>query len=364
MIINLQAAQPVGPGYKIKAHMQRTEKADPSFAEKIEGKREQIEYKEAEKNVQPKELTNEQAPARQTIQNKDDTAAALHKKKQKQEEKADSEASHGEQLLLLVSSQELTFSLLKENPEVLQKLFDMMQQFHELYGNVAIDQLPAAEQQQLALFLRQFGLQNTINTEMTVQQIIQKLQRPEQLTPVMTEMQDLTASVALSTAKEDHAKDSEEGAPPFEQLHSTPQKEFPLQSISPRLAEKLSTADLQVQLQDKLNDIQKYVVKNDRIFLQLNQEAFGSLDIFLKKVGTRIHIQVEMEHKEVKKELAPLLEEMKQKLEAKNIQVELSYTERDKKREQREEQRPYEQKMPKQDKQQEDMASFGGLLGG
>jgi hypothetical protein len=128
------------------------------------------------------------------------------------------------------------------------------------------------------------------------------------------------------------------------------------------LAQKVSLPDLGKKMEAQVEELQKFVVKQERVLFQLNPEKLGTLTVYMKKQGDQIQVHVDMDKHDAKKKVEIIFDELKSKLKDKEIHIELSYTDKEQKREQHEREQPHKRKhvVVKEEKKAEQ--DFAGLL--
>ncbi|OTY35480.1 flagellar hook-length control protein FliK [Bacillus thuringiensis serovar alesti] len=289
------------------------------------------------------------------------------------------EKKETEQLLLAVSEQMVAIEQLHVQPELLYQYIQKIQELYKEYGNIKLNELPAAELQQLQELLSNMNIKNAICLEDTMQMVLDKMKMPEQtmqaLKVVETEIcniakkQEGFKDVDLPKAENDDAKvelpegdalndSSSAGA---ELLNKTTSTEQIGKSNSG--AEKVSLPDLGKKMEAQVEALQKFVVKQERVLFQLNPEKLGTLTVFMKKHGDQIDVHVEMEKHDAKKRVEIIFDELKLKLKEKEINIQISYSDKDENRkEQREQEQRQKQKLANTNHEKQQSTEFAGLL--
>ncbi|WP_369900240.1 flagellar hook-length control protein FliK [Bacillus manliponensis] len=304
----------------------------------------------------------------------------------------DSKKDTVEELLLAVSEQMVALEQLHVQPTLLYQYIQKIQEMYQSYGNVKLNELPAAELQQLQAFAAKHNIENLLCLEDTIKMMLQKLMLPDKLQTftknVQTEVHDLMkastgnevkAETAFSAEKENVVIDDklkkEFLAEPTD-VNSG--EEAGSQQLKPSFIESLSAAksdkatqtetvtvpELGKKLEGKVELLQKFVVKQERVLFQLNPDKLGSVTVYMKKQGDHIQVHVEMEKHDVKKNLEIIFDELRHRLKEKEIQIEISYADREQKREEQQErhQRRKQDEPMKQEQKQEKQQDFAGLL--
>lgn len=289
------------------------------------------------------------------------------------------EKKETEQLLLAVSEQMVAIEQLHVQPELLYQYIQKIQELYKEYGNIKLNELPAAELQQLQELLSNMNIKNAICLEDTMQMVLDKMKMPEQtmqaLKVVETENcniakeQEESKEVDLPKLESDDAKvelpevdalndSSSAGA---ELLNKTTSTEQVGKSNSG--AEKVSLPDLGKKMEAQVEALQKFVVKQERVLFQLNPEKLGTLTVFMKKHGDQIDVHVEMEKHDAKKRVEIIFDELKLKLKEKEINIQISYSDKDENRkEQREQEQRQKQKLANTNHEKQQSTEFAGLL--
>ncbi|MEC0901516.1 MULTISPECIES: flagellar hook-length control protein FliK [Bacillus] len=294
----------------------------------------------------------------------------------KEEEKKETE-----QLLLAVSEQMVAIEQLRVQPELLYQYIQKIQELYKEYGNVKLNELPAAELQQLQELLSNMNIKNAICLEDTMQMVLDKVTMPEQTMQVLKVVETETCNIAkkqeeskeldgdLPKAESDDVKIELPEGDVFNDSSSAGaellNKATGTDSIgkSSSGAEKVSLPDLGKKMEAQVEALQKFVVKQERVLFQLNPEKLGTLTVFMKKHGDQIDVHVEMEKHDAKKRVEIIFDELRLKLKEKEINIQISYSDKDENRkEQREQEQRQKQKLasPKHEKQH--AKEFAGLL--
>lgn len=292
----------------------------------------------------------------------------------KKEEKKDTE-----QLLLAVSEQMVAIEQLHVQPELLYQYIQKIQELYKEYGNIKLNELPAAELQQLQELLSNMNIKNAICLEDTMQMVLDKMKMPEQTMQALKVVETETCNIAkeqeefkevdLPKLESDDAKvelpevdalndSSSAGA---ELLNKTTSTEQIGKSNSG--AEKVSLPDLGKKMEAQVEALQKFVVKQERVLFQLNPEKLGTLTVFMKKHGDQIDVHVEMEKHDAKKRVEIIFDELRLKLKEKEINIQISYSDKDENRkEQREQEQRQKQKLANTNHEKQQSTEFAGLL--
>ncbi len=289
------------------------------------------------------------------------------------------EKKETEQLLLAVSEQMVAIEQLHVQPELLYQYIQKIQELYKEYGNIKLNELPAAELQQLQELLSNMNIKNAICLEDTMQMVLDKMKMPEQTMQALKVVETETCNIAkkqeefkdvdLPKAESDDAKvelpegdalndSSSAGA---ELLNKTTSTEQIGKSNSG--AEKVSLPDLGKKMEAQVEALQKFVVKQERVLFQLNPEKLGTLTVFMKKHGDQIDVHVEMEKHDAKKRVEIIFDELKLKLKEKEINIQISYSDKDENRkEQREQEQRQKQKLANTNHEKQQSTEFAGLL--
>ncbi|OTX79727.1 flagellar hook-length control protein FliK [Bacillus cereus] len=289
------------------------------------------------------------------------------------------EKKETEQLLLAVSEQMVAIEQLHVQPELLYQYIQKIQELYKEYGNIKLNELPAAELQQLQELLSNMNIKNAICLEDTMQMVLDKMKMPEQAMQALKAVETETCNIAkkqeefkdvdLPKAESDDAKielpevdalndSSSAGA---ELLNKTTSTEQIGKSNSG--AEKVSLPDLGKKMEAQVEALQKFVVKQERVLFQLNPEKLGTLTVFMKKHGDQIDVHVEMEKHDAKKRVEIIFDELRLKLKEKEINIQISYSDKDENRkEQREQEQRQKQKLANTNHEKQQSTEFAGLL--
>ncbi|PEU80230.1 flagellar hook-length control protein FliK [Bacillus thuringiensis] len=289
------------------------------------------------------------------------------------------EKKETEQLLLAVSEQMVAIEQLHVQPELLYQYIQKIQELYKEYGNIKLNELPAAELQQLQELLSNMNIKNAICLEDTMQMVLDKMKMPEQTMQALKVVETETCNIAkkqeefkdvdLPKTESDDAKvelpevdalndSSSAGA---ELLNKTTSTEQVGKSNSG--AEKVSLPDLGKKMEAQVEALQKFVVKQERVLFQLNPEKLGTLTVFMKKHGDQIDVHVEMEKHDAKKRVEIIFDELKLKLKEKEINIQISYSDKDENRkEQREQEQRQKQKLANTNHEKQQSTEFAGLL--
>lgn len=289
------------------------------------------------------------------------------------------EKKETEQLLLAVSEQMVAIEQLHVQPELLYQYIQKIQELYKEYGNIKLNELPAAELQQLQELLSNMNIKNAICLEDTMQMVLDKMKMPEQTMQALKVVETETCNIAkeqeeskevdLPKLESDDAKvelpevdalndSSSAGA---ELLNKTTSTEQIGKSNSG--AEKVSLPDLGKKMEVQVEALQKFVVKQERVLFQLNPEKLGTLTVFMKKHGDQIDVHVEMEKHDAKKRVEIIFDELRLKLKEKEINIQISYSDKDENRkEQREQEQRQKQKLANTNHEKQQSTEFAGLL--
>lgn len=289
------------------------------------------------------------------------------------------EKKETEQLLLAVSEQMVAIEQLHVQPELLYQYIQKIQELYKEYGNIKLNELPAAELQQLQELLSNMNIKNAICLEDTMQMVLDKMKMPEQAMQALKAVETETCNIAkkqeefkdvdLPKLESDDTKvelpevdalndSSSAGA---ELLNKTTSTEQVGKSNSG--AEKVSLPDLGKKMEAQVEALQKFVVKQERVLFQLNPEKLGTLTVFMKKHGDQIDVHVEMEKHDAKKRVEIIFDELRLKLKEKEINIQISYSDKDENRkEQREQDQRQKQKLANTNHEKQQSTEFAGLL--
>lgn len=289
------------------------------------------------------------------------------------------EKKETEQLLLAVSEQMVAIEQLHVQPELLYQYIQKIQELYKEYGNIKLNELPAAELQQLQELLSNMNIKNAICLEDTMQMVLDKMKMPEQTMQALKVVETETCNIAkeqeefkdvdLPKLESDDTKvelpevdalndSSSAGA---ELLNKTTSTEQVGKSNSG--AEKVSLPDLGKKMEAQVEALQKFVVKQERVLFQLNPEKLGTLTVFMKKHGDQIDVHVEMEKHDAKKRVEIIFDELRLKLKEKEINIQISYSDKDENRkEQQEQDQRQKQKLANTNHEKQQSTEFAGLL--
>ena len=106
------------------------------------------------------------------------------------------EKKETEQLLLAVSEQMVAIEQLRVQPELLYQYIQKIQELYKEYGNIKLNELPAAELQQLQELLSNMNIKNAICLEDTMQTVLDKVTMPEQTMQVLKVVETETCNIA------------------------------------------------------------------------------------------------------------------------------------------------------------------------
>lgn len=337
-----------------------------SFSEKMNEKSvEKPKRSTIEKSEPPKEMT---AKSYEIEKSKFVKKESLVSKEENEEDKPI------EELLLAISEQMLGIEQLRAQPESLYQYIQKIQTIYETYGNIKLNELPEAELQSLMGFLKENNIQNTICLEDTIGMALEKLTTPENMTEFAKIIQSETCDLMkkeqepiATISKHEVEKTSELGDTDVQlPTGETNAKPFLVGNDSvvkqDMPAQKVSLPDLGKKMEAHVEALQKFVVKQERVLFQLNPEKLGTLTVYMKKQGDQIQVHIEMDKHDAKKKVEIIFDELKNKLKEKDIQIELSYTDKDQKREQQERGQQYKQKQVVVKKEQKAEQDFAGLL--
>jgi len=291
------------------------------------------------------------------------------------------EKKETEQLLLAVSEQMVAIEQLHVQPELLYQYIQKIQELYKEYGNIKLNELPAAELQQLQELLSNMNIKNAICLEDTMQMVLDKVTMPEQTMQVLKVVETETCNIAK---KQEESKDLDVDLPKAE--GDDVKIELPEGDVfndsssagaellnkatgtdsigkSNSGAEKVSLPDLGKKMEAQVEALQKFVVKQERVLFQLNPEKLGTLTVFMKKHGDQIDVHVEMEKHDAKKRVEIIFDELRLKLKEKEINIQISYSDKDENRkEQREQEQRQKQKLASTKHEKQHSKEFAGLL--
>ncbi len=289
------------------------------------------------------------------------------------------EKKETEQLLLAVSEQMVAIEQLHVQPELLYQYIQKIQELYKEYGNIKLNELPAAELQQLQELLSNMNIKNAICLEDTMQMVLDKMKMPEQTMQALKAVETETCNIAkkqeefkdvdLPKAESDDAKVE---LPEIDALNNSSSAGAELLNKATSIeqigksnsgAEKVSLPDLGKKMEAQVEALQKFVVKQERVLFQLNPEKLGTLTVFMKKHGDQIDVHVEMEKHDAKKRVEIIFDELKLKLKEKEINIQISYSDKDENRkEQREQEQRQKQKLANTNHEKQQSTEFAGLL--
>ena len=357
------------PPQKEKGLEVQSKNEDSSFDRtmRIENKK-QPKTEKMKREEAPKEEKKEYILSKQSVTKEE----PIVKKEEKKET---------EQLLLAVSEQMVAIEQLRVQPELLYQYIQKIQELYKEYGNIKLNELPAAELQQLQELLSNMNIKNAICLEDTMQMVLDKVTMPEQTMQVLKVVETETCNIAkkqeeskdlevdLSKAEDDDVKielpegdvlndSSSTGAELLNKATGTDQI-----GKSNSSAEKVTLPDLGKKMEAQVEALQKFVVKQERVLFQLNPEKLGTLTVFMKKHGDQIDVHVEMEKHDAKKRVEIIFDELRLKLKEKEINIQISYSDKDENRkEQREQEQRQKQKLASPKREKQESKEFAGLL--
>ncbi|MEI4830592.1 flagellar hook-length control protein FliK [Bacillus sp. FJAT-53711] len=358
----------------------------------LQSKEEPISFSEKmnEKPVkEQKSQKTEKNDAPQEIQKNVYEGNKLCKKESCVPKEETKEKKETEELLVAVSGQMLAIAQLHAQPELLYQYIQKIQELCKTYGNIKLNELPPAELQQLVAFLKDSNIENTICLEDTMQVAVEKLATPEKMMELAKGVQSETCDLskkdisqeATIAIKKDVPEETitaikKEGQGKTIELEDTDiQLTTGEQHVKPIFGgndqvvreniptQKVELPDLGKKLEAQVTELQKFVVKQERVLFQLNPEKLGTLTVYMKKQGDQIQVHVEMDKHDVKKKIEIIFDELKNKLRDKEIHIELSYTDKEQKREQHEREQPHRRKQIVAKEEQKAEQDFAGLLG-
>lgn len=291
------------------------------------------------------------------------------------------EKKETEQLLLAVSEQMVAIEQLRVQPELLYQYIQKIQELYKEYGNIKLNELPAAELQQLQELLSNMNIKNAICLEDTIQMALDKMKMPEQTMQALKIVETETCNIAK---KQEDAKDLDVDLPKAEgddvkielpegdvlnDSSSTGAELLNKATDTDQIgksnsgAEKVTLPDLGKKMEAQVEALQKFVVKQERVLFQLNPEKLGTLTVFMKKHGDQIDVHVEMEKHDAKKRVEIIFDELRLKLKEKEINIQISYSDKDENRkEQREQEQRQKQKLASTKHEKQHAKEFAGLL--
>lgn len=370
--IVIQSVLPVQqslPPQKEKGLEVQSKSEDSSFDRtmRMENKK-QPKTEKMKREEAPKEEKKEYILSKQSVTKEE----PIVKKEEKQET---------EQLLLAVSEQMVAIEQLRVQPELLYQYIQKIQELYKEYGNIKLNELPAAELQQLQELLSNMNIKNAICLEDTMQMVLDKVTMPEQTMQALKIVETETCNIAkkqedskgldvdLPKAEGDDVKielpegdvlndSSSMGAELLNKATGTDQI-----GKSNSGAEKVTLPDLGKKMEAQVEALQKFVVKQERVLFQLNPEKLGTLTVFMKKHGDQIDVHVEMEKHDAKKRVEIIFDELRLKLKEKEINIQISYSDKDENRkEQREQEQRQKQKLASTKHEKQHSKEFAGLL--
>ncbi|SCM93987.1 Uncharacterized protein BCF24048_01702 [Bacillus cereus] len=291
------------------------------------------------------------------------------------------EKKETEQLLLAVSEQMVAIEQLRVQPELLYQYIQKIQELYKEYGNIKLNELPAAELQQLQELLSNMNIKNAICLEDTMQMTLDKMKMPEQTMQALKIVETETCNIAK---KQEDAKDLDVDLPKAEgddvkielpegdvlnDSSSTGAELLNKATGTDQIgksnsgAEKVTLPDLGKKMEAQVEALQKFVVKQERVLFQLNPEKLGTLTVFMKKHGDQIDVHVEMEKHDAKKRVEIIFDELRLKLKEKEINIQISYADKDENRkEQREQEQRQKQQLASTKHEKQESKEFAGLL--
>ncbi|PEW13362.1 flagellar hook-length control protein FliK [Bacillus cereus] len=289
------------------------------------------------------------------------------------------EKKETEQLLLAVSEQMVAIEQLHVQPELLYQYIQKIQELYKEYGNIKLNELPAAELQQLQELLSNMNIKNAICLEDTMQMVLDKMKMPEQTMQALKVVETETCNIAKEQEESKEvdlpkleSDDAKVELPEFDALNDSSSAGAELLNKTTSTeqigksnsgAEKVSLPDLGKKMEAQVEALQKFVVKKERVLFQLNPEKLGTLTVFMKKHGDQIDVHVEMEKHDAKKRVEIIFDELKLKLKEKEINIQISYSDKDENRkEQREQEQRQKQKLANPNHEKQQSTEFAGLL--
>lgn len=289
------------------------------------------------------------------------------------------EKKETEQLLLAVSEQMVAIEQLHVQPELLYQYIQKIQELYKEYGNIKLNELPAAELQQLQELLSNMNIKNAICLEDTMQMVLDKMKMPEQTMQALKVVETETCNIAKEQEESKEvdlpkleSDDAKVGLPEVDALNDSSSAGAELLNKTTSTeqvgksnsgAEKVSLPDLGKKMEAQVEALQKFVVKQERVLFQLNPEKLGTLTVFMKKHGDQIDVHVEMEKHDAKKRVEIIFDELRLKLKEKEINIQISYSDKDENRkEQREQEQRQKQKLANTNHEKQQSTEFAGLL--
>lgn len=292
-----------------------------------------------------------------------------------------------EELFLAVSGQMVALGQLHVQPTLLYQYIQKLQKLYQSYGNVKLNELPAAELQQLQSLFANQKIENFLCLEETIQTTLEKVMMPEKwmnfTKDVETEIYDLTKNGTANEMKsvKNSMQSLFDSDHPFVENVSVDvngSTEAGNQQLGPSFIEGLSTmkSDKLVQaetvtlpelgknIEAKVEMLQKFVVKQERVLFQLNPEKLGEVTVYMRKQGDQIQVHVELDKHDAKKSIEAIFDELKLRLKEKEIHIELSYADKEQKREEHPERQQSQKRRQDETMKQEQgkEQSFAGLL--
>ncbi|AJH71064.1 flagellar hook-length control FliK family protein [Bacillus thuringiensis] len=369
MIQSVLPVQQSLPPQKEKGLEVQSKSEDSSFDRtmRMENKK-QPKTEKMKREEAPKEEKKEYILSKQSITKEE----PIVKKEEKKET---------EQLLLAVSEQMVAIEQLRVQPELLYQYIQKIQELYKEYGNIKLNELPAAELQQLQELLSNMNIKNAICLEDTMQTVLDKVTMPEQTMQVLKVVETETCNIAK---KQEESKDLDGDLPKAEgddvkielpegdvlnDSSSTGAELLNKATGTDQIgksnsgAEKVTLPDLGKKMEAQVEALQKFVVKQERVLFQLNPEKLGTLTVFMKKHGDQIDVHVEMEKHDAKKRVEIIFDELRLKLKEKEINIQISYSDKDENRkEQREQEQRQKQKLASTKHEKQHAKEFAGLL--
>lgn len=316
------------------------------------------------------------------------------------------EKKETEQLLLAVSEQMVAIEQLRVQPELLYQYIQKIQELYKEYGNIKLNELPAAELQQLQELLSNMNIKNAICLEDTMQMVLDKVTMAEQTMQALKVVETETCNIAKKQEEPKNAeilknendeeivkraldlekispKDSAKGSEKVQAKELVQNEETVIANDSEMhgaelfqktvgsdpivrqngTTEKVTLPDLGKKMEAQVEALQKFVVKQERVLFQLNPEKLGTLTVFMKKHGDQIDVHVEMEKHDAKKRVEIIFDELRLKLKEKEINIQISYSDKDENRkEQREQEQRQKQKLASTKHEKQHAKEFVGLL--
>ncbi|MFJ8415408.1 flagellar hook-length control protein FliK [Bacillus paramycoides] len=332
---------------------------------RIENKK-QPKTEKLKKEEAPEEEKKEYLLAKKTVTKEEPTV--------KKEEKKETE-----QLLLAVSEQMVAIEQLRVQPELLYQYIQKIQELYKEYGNIKLNELPAAELQQLQELLSNMNIKNAICLEDTMQMALDKVTMSEQTLQALKAVETETCNIAKKQEEskevelpKDESDDVKLELLEIDKLNDSSSTGAELLNKTTGTdqigkqnngAEKVTLPDLGKKMEAQVEALQKFVVKQERVLFQLNPEKLGTLTVFMKKHGDQIDVHVEMEKHDAKKRVEMIFDELKLKLKEKEINIQISYSDKDENRkEQREQEQRQKQKLASTKQEKQESKEFAGLL--